>query len=43
MLIVAQMLEEHNDELFFQKLATLLNTVKTCMYDNHFPIYDLTL
>ena len=31
MLIVAQMWEEHNDELFFQKLSTLLGTVKACM------------
>ena len=31
MLIVAQMWEEHNDEMFFQKLSTLLNTVKACM------------
>ena len=31
MLIVAQMWEEHNDEMLFQKLSTLLDTVKTCM------------
>ena len=31
MLIVAQMWEEHNDDFFFQKLSTLLDTVKTCM------------
>lgn len=31
MLIVAQMWEEHNDEMFFHKLSMLLDTVKTCM------------
>lgn len=40
MLIVAQMWEEHNDELFFHKLSTLLGTVKTCMISS--SIYDLT-
>ena len=30
-LIVAQMWEEQNDEIFFQKLSTLLDTVKACM------------
>jgi general transcription factor 3C protein 4 len=31
MLIVAQMWDEHNDELYLYKLSRLLNTVKTCM------------
>ena len=31
MLMVAQMWEEHDDELFLHKLSVLLNTVKTSM------------
>ena len=42
MLIVAQMWEENDDELFFHKLSTILNTVKTCMIKYKSYIYDLT-
>lgn len=42
MLIVAQMWEEHNDELFLHKLSTLLDTAKTCMDSKYKNICDLT-